>query len=214
MHPILCSLRPKDLKDGAEFPMTTLTNRFADALNYCFLIHRNQYRKGKPTPYIAHLLSVSALVLEDGGDEDEAIAALLHDSLEDQPDKTSPEEISQRFGDRVYHLILSCTDTPSDYRGGPKPPWKQRKEKYLEHIRNGADGALRITLADKVHNLTELIVDYHQQGESLWQRFNAGKSDQVWLYHSLVSAFEQGGAAGPMFGKFKHLVSDFELLMD
>ena len=145
MHPIPCSLHPNDLKDGAEFHMTTLTNRFADALDYCFLIHRNQHRKGKPTPYISHLLSVCALVLEDGGDEDEAIAALLHDSLEDQPDKTSREEISRRFGDRVSHLILACTDTPPEYRGGPKPPWKQRKEKYLAHVRNGVDGALRIT---------------------------------------------------------------------
>lgn len=163
---------------------------------------------------MSHLLSVCALVLEDGGDEDEAIAALLHDSLEDQPDKTSPEDISQRFGDRVLQLILSCTDTPPEYRGGPKPPWKQRKEKYVEHIRAGAEGALRIALADKVHNLADLIADYHQQGESLWDRFHAGKSDQVWFYRSLVMAFEQAGAAGSMFEKFKHLVSEFELLMN
>ena len=192
--------------------MTQLTNRYAEALDYCFLIHKDQKRKGKSTPYIAHLLSVSALVLEDGGDEDEAIAALLHDMLEDQPDKTSREEISQRFGERVLHLVTSCTDTPPSYKGGVKPPWKQRKEMYLKHLREGANGALRIVLADKLHNGTDLLADYRQQGESLWRHFNADKSEQLWFYRSLVSAFKEGGASGPMYERFERVVSEFESL--
>jgi (p)ppGpp synthase/HD superfamily hydrolase len=116
--------------------MAILTEHFTDALVYAARLHATQTRKGKPTSYIAHLLSVAALVLEDGGDETETIAALLHDALEDQPKKTSPEEIRQRFGSAVLDLILACTDTPPDYKGGPKPPWKERKEKYLAHLRD------------------------------------------------------------------------------
>ena len=101
--------------------MTTLSQKYTEALAYCASVHADQRRKGSPTPYLAHLLSVSALVLEDGGDETEAIAALLHDSLEDQPDRTSPEEIRRRFGEDVLRLVVACTDTPPDYHGGPKP---------------------------------------------------------------------------------------------
>ena len=117
--------------------MTTLTHHYTQALVYCAEIHAGQRRKGNSTPYLAHLLSVSALVLEDGGDETEAIAALLHDALEDQPGRTSPEEIRRRFGEGVAQLVFACTDTPPDYQGGPKPPWRERKESYLQHIRQG-----------------------------------------------------------------------------
>ena len=193
--------------------MTTLTDRFTEALVYCAQIHRTQTRKGKPTPYVAHLLSAAALVLEDGGDEDEAIAALLHDSLEDQPDKTSREDIGQRFGDRVLSLVAACSDTPPDYKGGPKPPWRQRKEAYLLHVRSGASGALRVSLADKVHNTRELLADYRREGDDMWSRFNAGKADQLWYLRSLVVAFRQGGAQGPLLDELDRLVSELERLV-
>jgi (p)ppGpp synthase/HD superfamily hydrolase len=192
--------------------MTLLTNRFENALVYCVQLHRNQQRKGKPVPYIAHLLSVSALVLEDGGSEDEAIAALLHDALEDQPDKTGREEIARRFGEQVLSLVNSCTDTPITYQGGVKPPWRQRKEAYLGHLRNGANGAMRVALADKLHNGRELVADYHREGEKIWTRFHAGKEDQLWYYQSLMLAFEEGGARGQLFDHFKQVVSEFERL--
>ncbi len=192
--------------------MTMLTNRFENALVYCVQLHRNQQRKGKPIPYIAHLLSVSALVLEDGGNEDEAIAALLHDALEDQPDKTSREEIARRFGEQVVLLVNSCTDTPLTYRGGVKPPWKQRKEAYLSHLRSGANGALRVSLADKVHNGRELVADYRREGDKIWSHFHAGKDEQLWLYQSLVQAFKQGGARGALYESFEQIVSELEQL--
>ena len=192
--------------------MTALTDRFPEALVYCAHIHRTQTSKGKPTPYVAHLLSTAALVLEDGGDEDEAIAALLHDSLEDQPDKTSPEDIRRRFGDRVATLVAACSDTPPDYRGGPKAPWRQRKEAYLRHVRSGASGALRVSLADKVHNTRDMLADFRKEGNDMWGRFNAGKADQLWYLRSLVVAFRQGGAQGPLLDELDRVVSELERL--
>ena len=189
-------------------------NRFADALTYCVHVHSGQQRKGKSTPYVAHLMSVSALVLEDGGDEDEAIAALLHDALEDQPDRTSPEEIRQRFGDRVLHIVLACTDTPADYQGGEKPPWRTRKETYLAHLRDSAGSDLRVSLADKLHNARELLADYRSEGDRLWSRFNAGKADQLWYYQSLVAAFKQCGMRGQMLVEFDRVVSEFVRLAE
>ena len=189
-------------------------NRLADALVYCVHVHSGQKRKGKSTPYIAHLMSVSALVLEDGGDEDEAIAALLHDALEDQPDRTSPEEIRQRFGDRVLHIVLICTDTPPDYQGGEKPPWRQRKEAYLTHLRDSAGSDMRVSLADKLHNVRELLADYRREGDNLWSRFNAGKADQLWYYQSLVAAFKQCGMRGKMLAEFERVVSEFVNLVE
>jgi (p)ppGpp synthase/HD superfamily hydrolase len=185
-----------------------LTHQYTLALVYCAEIHAGQRRKGNATPYLAHLLSVSALVLEDGGDETEAIAALLHDSLEDQPDRTSREEIRQRFGEGAAQLVVACTDTPVDYHGGPKPPWRERKEKYLQHIRDGAGGAQRIVLADKLHNLRTMLADYRRVGEDLWPVFNAGKADQLWLYQSLVAAFAQAGAQGSLYDEFTRAVAE------
>ncbi len=179
---------------------------------YCAQLHAGQKRKGNSVPYLAHLLSVSALVLEDGGDEAEAIAALLHDSLEDQPERTSREEIRQRFGERVLQLVVACTDTPPDYHGGAKPAWRRRKETYLNHLYGGADGALRIALADKLHNARAMVADYRRDGESLWSKFNAGKADQFWYYHSLIAAFEQAGAHGILFDEFIKTVAELEQL--
>jgi (p)ppGpp synthase/HD superfamily hydrolase len=184
--------------------MDILTERFTDALVYVARLHATQTRKGKPTPYIAHLFSVTALVLEDGGDETEAIAALLHDALEDQPDKTNPEEISQYFGNVVLGLIQSCTDTPPDYKGGPKSPWRERKEGYLAHLRDtDSRETLRLSAADKLHNLRDLISDYRIQGEEVWSRFNAGKEEQLWLYQSLLDIFEKKIPSGKIVGDFR-----------
>ena len=189
-------------------------NRFADAFVYCAHVHSGQQRKGKSTPYIAHLMSVSALVLEDGGDEDEAIAALLHDALEDQPDRTSQEGIGRRFGDRVLRIVLACTDTPPDYQGGEKPPWRTRKETYLAHLRDSAGSDLRVSLADKLHNARELLADYRSEGDNLWSRFNAGKADQLWYYQSLAAAFRQCGMRGQMLVEFERVVSEFVNLVE
>ena len=184
--------------------MLQLTDRFADAFAFCRKIHFDQGAKGKETPYIAHLLGVTGLVLEDGGDEDEAIAALLHDSLEDQPERVSSDDIRQRFGDRVLNLVRDCTDTPEDYSGGEKSLWKPRKEAYLQHLRINPN---RVALADKLHNARQLLADYRLVGEQVWKRFNAGKEDQLWFYQEVVETFKAGGAIGFMLRELEETVA-------
>src|SRR5437868_15522197 len=114
--------------------MTGLSERFNEALMLAASLHRDDVRKGTSIPYIAHLLGVCELVLSDGGDEDEAIAALLHDALEDHGDKMSSSDLEQQFGPRVRRIVEGCTDTPAEYRGGPKPEWRPRKEAYIAHL--------------------------------------------------------------------------------
>lgn len=192
---------------AATSDMTNLIDRFSDALTHAANIHRTQTRKKEPTPYIAHLLGVAALVIEDGGDEDEAIAALLHDALEDQPDKVSAEEIGQRYGARVRTIVEGCSDTPTDFAGGAKPPWRERKEAYLRHLQECERGNLRV---DKLHNAREILADYRDHGDDLWNRFSAGKDEQLWYYRSLVEAFRRRGLGGKMFGEFERVVEELE----
>ncbi len=186
-----------------------LSRRFEDAVVYCLELHGAQIRKLRPIPYVAHLFSVSALVLEDGGDEDEAIAALLHDALEDQPERTSAEEIERRFGERVRSLVEACTDTPPGYRGGPKPSWELRKEAYLAHLRRGSN---RVALADKLHNARELLSEYRAEGDRIWDAFNAGKEQQLWFWRALVDAFRAGGSSGRMLDELERVVAELEAL--
>ena len=183
-----------------------LSPRLQDALHYAIRLHGRDARKQSQVPILAHLLSVCALVQQDGGDEDEAIAALLHDVLEDKPRETSPAVLSERFGPRVLALIQLATDTPPDYAGGPKPPWRDRKERYLEHVRHASPSTLRVTIADKVDNVRAILADYQRVGESLWNRFNAGKADQLWYYQSALAAYKEAGFSGPLLDELDHLV--------
>jgi (p)ppGpp synthase/HD superfamily hydrolase len=130
-----------------------------------FDLHENDCRKGKDVPYVSHLLSVSALVLKDGGTEDEAIAALLHDALEDHPDKITYTDLKDRFGKNVADIVRACSDTPDDFKGGEKPPWKKRKQKYLDHLEHAPISVLRVTLADKLHNCRDLRNDLRMHGK-------------------------------------------------
>jgi (p)ppGpp synthase/HD superfamily hydrolase len=152
--------------------------RFQEALSWAAALHNLQIRKGAGTPYVCHLLAVAALVLEDGGDEDQTIAALLHDAVEDQGGRKTREEIYRRFGERVGRIVDACTD--SDVY--PKPPWKERKEKYLSHIAGAPEEVLRVVTADKLHNLWSIERDLLAQGETLWGRFKSGRTEQLWFY--------------------------------
>jgi len=105
--------------------------------------------------------------------------------------------------------VVACTDTPPDYHGGPKPAWRARKEKYFNHIREGAGGALRIVLADKLHNIRTMLMDYRRNGDDLWRIFNSGKAGQLWFYQSLATAFEEGGAHGILFDEFIRTLAEF-----
>jgi (p)ppGpp synthase/HD superfamily hydrolase len=164
-----------------------LTKRFDEALVYAACVHEGQFRKGTAIPYVAHLLAVCAMVLEDGGDEDEAIAALLHDAVEDAGGSGQAAAIRQRFGARVARIVEECSDTEVS----PKPPWRTRKEAYVERAKSAPDDARRVSLADKIHNARSILLDYRQHGEGLWARFRASGDEQVWYFEALVAAFRR-----------------------
>lgn len=179
-----------------------------NALGFAICVHAGQVRKGTSIPYVAHLLAVCSLVLTNGGSEEQAIAALLHDSLEDHPEKVSAAKIEQEFGRRVMEIVVACTDTPAGYSGGPKPPWRKRKDAYLDHIRSaGPEGSI-VSLADKLDNARAIVADYRQVGDELWSRFSADKHDQLWYYGELVGAFQQAGVRSPMLDELEYLVNE------
>lgn len=154
---------------------TALTDRFDRALLYATHVHGGQVRKGTSTPYIAHLMAVAATVLEYGGDEDLAIAALLHDSVEDQGGKARLEDVRNRFGERVARIVEACSDSLADTAGGErKAHWQERKEAYLAHLRAAGEDILRVSLADKVHNARAILRDLRKPdiGEEIWARFS------------------------------------------
>jgi (p)ppGpp synthase/HD superfamily hydrolase len=160
--------------------------RYADALSWAATLHATQKRKGTGHPYVAHLLSVSALVWRDGGAEDEAIAALLHDAIEDQG--VTREAIADRYGERVAHIVELCTDAD----GEPKPPWQARKEAHLDKLRGVHDeGVLRVVAADKVDNATSVLADHDVIGARIWEIFRGGREGTAWYYaamHELLAA--------------------------
>jgi (p)ppGpp synthase/HD superfamily hydrolase len=173
-------------------PASPLSERFDAALVLAHRIHRRQRRKGTEIPYIAHVLTVSALVLEHGGNEVQAIAALLHDAIEDAPPELGVHEvrrqIREQFGDAVLAIVEHCSDTDVQ----PKPPWIERKASYLEHLAVAADEALLVSAADKLHNLRSLLRDHRVVGEALWDRFNkdAGRKGTLGYHRALVETFK------------------------
>ncbi|MGH9523704.1 MAG: HD domain-containing protein, partial [Terriglobales bacterium] len=166
-----------------------LSDRFNDALVYAHNLHRLQPRKGRDIPYIGHLLGVASLVLENGGDEDMAIAALLHDAVEDQGGLPRRDEIANKYGERVAEIVMGCTDSDA-VDPDHKLPWCDRKVAYIAHVRNEADGAVRlVSLADKVHNARAILTDHHESGDPCFDRFSGRKDGTLWYYRSLVEAF-------------------------
>jgi (p)ppGpp synthase/HD superfamily hydrolase len=187
--------------------MAQLGERFSQALQYAVELHRGQIRKGSGVPYVAHLLGVTALALEFGADEDEAIAALLHDAIEDQGGAATRAEIRRRFGDRVTAIVDGCTDAEVI----PKPPWRERKEAYLEHLKGAPPAVCRVSAADKLHNALAILRDYRAGGEPLWERFRGGKDGTLWYYRELVAVFDVVGPA-PLAAELRRTVAEIELL--
>lgn len=179
--------------------------RFDQALALASHLHRDQVRKGSGIPYLSHLLSVAALVIESGGDEDEAIAALLHDALEDCADQISAESLEKRFGERVRSLVEACTDTPPGFGGGSKPPWRERKVGYIERLRSGEIPS-RVSLADKLHNARSILRDHRAVGDEVWDRFSASKDETLWYYSELAKAYRSAGADGYMVEELERVV--------
>jgi len=168
-----------------------LSPTFTDALEYAAELHTDQERKGPPgIPYVGHLLGVASLVLEHGGTETQAIAALLHDALEDRPrDGRTEREIIERFGPEVLRIVEACTDSvdPDDPRDAST--WHARKQRYVDHVAQMPDDAALVSLADKLHNARKIVLDLREEGESVWGRFKATKDDTLWYYRSLATAF-------------------------
>jgi len=170
-----------------------LTERFDNALKFAHKVHRSQPRKETTIPYVSHLLSVAGLVLESGGDEDLAIAGLLHDAVEDA-EEISGEEMSvlirSEFGDRVADIVDGCSDAKSS-PGGSKPPWRLRKEAYIKHLSSASDDVLRVSIADKVHNARSIATDQDRFGEVVWDRFTSTSEESRWYYTSLRDIYKE-----------------------
>jgi len=167
-------------------------SKLAEAFDYAALKHQNQLRKSTDIPYISHLMSVSALVLEHGGDEEQAIAGLLHDVVEDaQPSSGIPEikkHILESFGPRVLELVEGCTDGEPDAQG-EKPDWKPRKEAYIARLKLKPEELLLVSCCDKLHNARAILTDLVTHGNSVFNRFTATPNETLWYYRSLSTFF-------------------------
>jgi (p)ppGpp synthase/HD superfamily hydrolase len=166
----------------------TLTPRFEHALVYTAQAHNGQLRKGTQIPYLSHLLSVASIALEYGANEDEAIGALLHDAGEDSGGVERILDIRNVFGNAVADIVQGCTDAVVL----PKPPWQERKEKYIAGVPHEPVSVRFVSAADKLHNVRSIIRDYRALGDGLWPRFKGGKDGSLWYYRALVDAYRQG----------------------
>ncbi len=181
--------------------------KLEEALGYTARIHRDQTRKGTNVPYVTHLLAVAAIVGENGGTEEEVIAALLHDAPEDQGGEARLAEIRERFGDEVADIVAGNTDTFED----PKPPWRERKEAYVAHVAHAPRSVRLVSAADKLHNARSVLADLRSLGEDLWPRFNGGKEGTLWYYRALVEALETAGP-DPIVEELDRVVGELERL--
>jgi len=179
--------------------------KFERALPYAAWLHRDQVRKGTSTPYITHLLAVASIVGENGGTEDEVVAALLHDAPEDQGGEARLRDIRAQFGDGVAKIVDGCTDTFET----PKPPWRERKERYLAHLADAPESVRLVSSADKLHNARTVLSDYRLLGEDLWTRFNGKKAGTLWYYRAIVGTLQ---GDGPIVEELDRVVTELEML--
>lgn len=182
-----------------------LTHRFDDALAFAAALHREQTRKGSGVPYLSHLLAVAALVLEYGGDEDQAIAALLHDAVEDQGGLDTANLIRSRFGDRVAGIVLACSDSTDQ----AKEPWLMRKDRYLASLATKTDDALLVTSCDKLHNASSILADLERDGPSVFERFTAKRDGTLWYYRALADTL-LAVRPGALSARLAAVVSEIE----
>jgi (p)ppGpp synthase/HD superfamily hydrolase len=185
--------------------MAVLSSRFAEALTYANHLHAGQERKASSTPYIAHLLAVTAIVLEHDGGEDEAIAALLHDAVEDQGGAATRAEISRRFGESVAQIVDGCTDTDVE----PKPAWRERKEAFIASLATASPQVLLVVTADKLHNARSVAADFRQLGHAVWDRFRGGREGTLWYYRGVTDALRAAGPS-PLVDELDRTVTDLE----
>jgi (p)ppGpp synthase/HD superfamily hydrolase len=188
-----------------------LTGQFSKALVYAELKHHNQVRKGGDIPYIGHLLTVAGLVINDGGSETQAIAALLHDAVEDQGGPPTLEEIKNNFGDDVARIVSECSDSDVE----PKPPWRERKQAYINHLAEVGQDTLLVSVADKLDNARSMLRDYHEHGPKLWERFTRkDPQDHLWYYSELLNAYRKRGLDSWMVDELDRVVKELKRLVE
>jgi (p)ppGpp synthase/HD superfamily hydrolase len=207
--PYKCSLSPRSHGAMNKIPLLPLGEKFEEALLYACRHHREQPRKGTAVPYVSHLLQVAGLVLEAGGDEELAIAGLLHDAIEDAPAGDADRvrgEISDRFGSRVLAVVEGLTDADTH----PKPPWEERKRAYLHHLASqGSAEVLLVSSADKLHNVRAILRDFRRNGDALWDRFAGKRDGTLWYYRALADAYTAAGGT-PLSSEVGFAVAELE----
>ncbi|HEY1271154.1 MAG TPA: HD domain-containing protein [Terriglobales bacterium] len=199
--------RQETLPDVADLGVPLLGARFREAMVFAARQHAHQTRKKTAVPYIAHLMSVCALVLEAGGDEDLAIAALLHDVVEDCGGKPMLREVRRRFGPRVAHVVAGCTDADTY----PKPPWRKRKAEYLRHLKTADADVRLVSAADKLHNARSILNDYKRLGEPAFERFAGKREGTLWYYRALARELQRRNASS-IAGELGLVVRELEKL--
>ncbi|MEO6870874.1 MAG: HD domain-containing protein [Chthoniobacterales bacterium] len=184
-----------------------LSPKFEEALLYATRVHGGQLRKKTKVPYIGHLLGVAAIAMEYGADETEAIGALLHDAVEDGGGPERQRDIEKRFGKAVGAIVAGCTDTDQT----PKPPWRERKEKYIAHLHTASASTRLVSASDKLHNCRAIVHNFREVGDEVWSRFKAGKEGCLWYYRSLVEAFREHGE-NELIDELDRVVTEMERL--
>lgn len=184
-----------------------LSRQFEKALTYATRIHGGQLRKKTRIPYIAHIIGVAAIAMEYGANETEAIAALLHDAVEDCGGAKRLRDIERKFGKKVARIVEGCTDTDRT----PKPAWLERKKAYVAHVRHALMPTKLVSASDKLHNVRAILMDYRKEGERLWSRFNGGKQGALWYYRALVKAFT-GQRIEPLVQELNRTLTQLEFL--
>ncbi len=186
-----------------------LSDKFEEALIYATRAHCNQTRKKTGIPYIAHILGVTAIALEYGGNETEAIGALLHDTVEDCGGAERLRDIQERFGDDVARIVDGCTDSDQT----PKPPWLDRKRAYVEHLKNSDSSTRLVSASDKLHNTRAILAELRRTGLEVFERFAGKKDGTLWYYRALVTAFRQHGEHADLIDELDRVVSEIEKLV-
>lgn len=184
--------------------MGAITERFARAVAYASRIHAEQTRKSSGSPYLSHLLGVAALVMDAGGDEDECVAALLHDAVEDQGGARTAEQIRLRFGAKVARIVQACSEDREAHAA-----WIDRKRAAIRKVASADSSALLVLTADKLHNVQSLRAEYRRQGDGVWTHFNGGREGALWYFRAVASAIRAAGGSA-LVGELDEAVRGLE----
>lgn len=194
--------------------------KFDDALQLARHLHRKQTRGEAPVPYMSHLMAVAGIVLEANAYhpfdniEDVAIGALLHDAIEDQGHQINLEEIRRRFGDKVHEIVRDCSDAIIEEEHQQKAPWRERKEAYIDKIKDKSHETLLVSCADKLHNARSILFDHERIGDQVFDRFKPEKEETLWYFESLAESFEEAWPDNPLLPDFKAVVARMRTVVE